>query len=261
MPLPHSTALEPWYPETATYGFDKVYVINLKRRPERLQKISLILRLLGIKFRIFDAVDGNALTDAEVARLHFLPGYEDPYAKRPMTKGEIGCFLSHYWIWRDIVDNKYQRVIVFEDDVRFAENATVELNRVVEDLMKTQLDWDLIYLGRKKMTPQGDEWYVPGHRYLSTVAYSYWTLGYALSQSGAQKLLNAKPEDKMMALDEFLPIMYDKHPNPKWSKHFSPRNLKAFAVYPVIVTPERYTHDEGYVSDTEASTVVNLART
>uniref|UniRef100_A0A915CU29 Uncharacterized protein n=1 Tax=Ditylenchus dipsaci TaxID=166011 RepID=A0A915CU29_9BILA len=107
------------------------------------------------------------------------------------------------------------------------------------------------------MTPPGDEFFVQGHQYLSTVGYSYWTLGYALSQTGAKKLLDANPLKKLMALDEFLPIMYDKHPNEGWKKHFDGhRTLLAFTVYPVIVQPERYTHEPGYVSDTEGSTII-----
>uniref|UniRef100_A0A7E4ZZN9 ZP domain-containing protein n=1 Tax=Panagrellus redivivus TaxID=6233 RepID=A0A7E4ZZN9_PANRE len=258
MPFPHSTALEPWYPEATTLSFDQIYVVNLKRRPERLQKMDLIMRLLGIEYRVFEAVDGLKLTDEQIASLRFLPGYEDPYYKRPMKAGEIGCFLSHYGVWQDVVRNGYDRVVVFEDDVRFSENSTIQLRKVVEDIMKTRLDWDLIYLGRKKMTPHGDEFYIPGHRYLSTLAYSYWTLGYALSNSGARKLIAAKPLEKLLALDEFLPIMYGQHPNNQWASYFEPRDVKGFATYPVIVTPERYTNDEGYISDTEASSIVNL---
>lgn len=42
-----------------------------------------------------------------------------------------------------------------------------------------------------------------------------------------------------MALDEFLPIMYNKHPNKAWKDQFSEeeRNLKAFAIYPVVLEP------------------------
>lgn len=47
---------------------------------------------------------------------------------------------------------------------------------------------------------------------LVVAGYSYWTLSYAISLQGAQKLLNAEPLSKMMPVDEFLPIMYDKHP-------------------------------------------------
>ncbi|KIH43226.1 hypothetical protein ANCDUO_26773 [Ancylostoma duodenale] len=41
-----------------------------------------------------------------------------------------------------------------------------------------------------------------------------------------------------------------------WSSFFPVRNLRAFTLYPLIVFPQRYTHEEGYVSDTEDSPVV-----
>jgi collagen beta-1,O-galactosyltransferase len=90
---------------------------------------------------------------------------------------------------------------------------------------------------------------------LSTVGYSYWTLGYALSLNGASKLIHADPLSRLLAIDEFLPIMYDKHPNKEWASYFPSRELLAYAVYPVVVVPERYTHQPGYVSDTEDSFV------
>jgi hypothetical protein len=54
--------------------------------------------------------------------------------------------------------------------------------------------------------------------------------------------------------------MYNQHPNKEWSKHFEPRNLNGYAVYPVIVTPERYTYDAGYISDTEVSPIINVQK-
>uniref|UniRef100_A0AC35GEH7 Uncharacterized protein n=1 Tax=Panagrolaimus sp. PS1159 TaxID=55785 RepID=A0AC35GEH7_9BILA len=258
--FPYSNVLNPRFPSPSTFGFDMIYVINLKRRPERLQKIDLIMKLLGIKYQHFEAVDGKALTDEDLLNLKFMPEYEDPFAKRPMTLGEVGCFLSHYKIWEDTVKQNYQNVIIFEDDIKFVVNSTNVLNGVMEDLIKTQLEWDIIYFGRKKMTSQGDEFFVQGHRYLSTLAYSYWTLGYALSLNGAKKLIEAKPLENLLTLDEFLPIMYNQHPNKEWSKHFKQRNLNGYAVYPVIVTPERYTYDDGYISDTEVSAIINVQK-
>jgi GR25 family glycosyltransferase involved in LPS biosynthesis len=34
--------------------------------------------------------------------IQMLPGYRDPYHGRPLTKGELGCFLSHYNIWKEV---------------------------------------------------------------------------------------------------------------------------------------------------------------
>lgn len=48
-----------------------------------------------------------------------LPGYKDPYSERVLTKGEVGCFLSHFNIWKKVVELQQQQVLVLEDDVRF----------------------------------------------------------------------------------------------------------------------------------------------
>uniref|UniRef100_A0A914HCF8 Glycosyltransferase 25 family member n=1 Tax=Globodera rostochiensis TaxID=31243 RepID=A0A914HCF8_GLORO len=254
MPFPVSSALQPWYPVPIKFGFDRIYLINLQRRPERLAKMREVLRLVGLDFNRFEAVDGQNLTGHELSTIRFLPGFEDPYFKRPMKKGEIGCFLSHFKVWEDIVQNGHQRAIVLEDDVRFSPNGTLILKRIIEDLTRTRLEWDLIYLGRKRIV--SDEAFVPGHRFLSSVAYSHWTLGYAISGTGARKLIAARPLERLLTLDEFLPIMYNRHPNAKWSAHFSPRDLRAFAAFPSVVEPERYTNQPGYVSDTEGSEVM-----
>lgn len=34
--------------------------------------------------------------------IHYLPGWKDPWGERPMTFGEVGCFLSHYNIWQKV---------------------------------------------------------------------------------------------------------------------------------------------------------------
>lgn len=62
------------------------------------------------------------------------------------------------------------------------------------------------------MQVQQPEQSVEGVNNLVEADYSYWTLGYALSQQGARKLLAADPFAKMLPVDEFLPIMFNKHP-------------------------------------------------
>lgn len=68
------------------------------------------------------------------------------------------------------------------------------------------------YVGRKRMQVAQPEVSVEGVNNLVEADYSYWTLGYALSQQGAKKLLAAQPFGKMLPVDEFLPVMFNKHP-------------------------------------------------
>ena len=53
---------------------------------------------------------------------------------------------------------------------------------------------------------------VPEIHNLVEADYSYWTLGYMMSLRGARKLLRAEPLSKVLPVDEFLPVMYNKHP-------------------------------------------------
>uniref|UniRef100_A0A3P8SEZ9 Cerebral endothelial cell adhesion molecule n=1 Tax=Amphiprion percula TaxID=161767 RepID=A0A3P8SEZ9_AMPPE len=232
----------------------QIFLINLRRRPDRRDRMLFSLNELEIDVKVVDAVDGNALnsSDIKILGVDLLPGYYDPFSGRTLTKGEVGCFLSHYYIWKEVREET--DALVLEDDVRFQANFKRRVLRLMEEVEQVELDWDIIYFGRKQVNP-GNEEAVENVRNLVVADYSYWTLSYAISLQGAQKLLNAEPLSKMLPVDEFLPIMYDKHPNEDYMSHFPNRNLQAFSVRPLLVQPCHYAGDPQWVSDTETSTL------
>ncbi|XP_048448404.1 procollagen galactosyltransferase 2-like [Rhincodon typus] len=195
-------------------GFDEIFMINLKRRTDRRKRMLHTLYEQEIEVKVVDAVDGKALNTSHLKALNIemLPGYHDPYSGRILTRGEIGCFLSHYYIWKEVIDRGLQKVLVLEDDNRFQPHFRRRITKLMEDIKENQLDWDLIYIGRKRMQVEHPEKSVPGIRNLVEADYSYWTLAYVISQQGAKKLVAAEPFGKMLPVDEFLPIMYNKHP-------------------------------------------------
>ncbi|XP_067086553.1 procollagen galactosyltransferase 2 [Osmerus mordax] len=237
--------------------FDEVFLVNLRRRVDRRTRMLSTMAALGLQATVTDAVDGKALNSSQLQALgiEMLPGYKDPYSGRVLTRGEIGCFLSHHSTWTQVVERNLQQVLVLEDDVRFEPRFKRRLQAIMDDIIKTQLDWDLIYVGRKRMQVQQPEQSVVGVNNLVEADYSYWTLGYALSNQGARKLLAAQAFNRMLPVDEFLPVMFNKHPNAAFMSHFSPRDLRAFSVEPLLLYPTHYTGEPGYVSDTETSTI------
>ena len=48
-------------------------------------------------------------SDIKLLGVDLLPGYFDPYSGRTLTKGEVGCFLSHYFIWKEVRANARTR--------------------------------------------------------------------------------------------------------------------------------------------------------
>ncbi|CAJ0943333.1 unnamed protein product, partial [Mesorhabditis belari] len=252
----HSRSVRPFREEPSKLGFDEIFLINLERRKDRLRRAEEIMGILGIDFQLWKATDGHNLP--QDLAMHYLPGYLDPFHQRPMKAGEIGCFLSHYRIWEEIVKRGLKKTIVFEDDIRVTADGLQVLKETMEDLGKKREPWDFVYLGRKINSAEG-EFFVTGHRHLSTIGYSYWTLGYMISLDGAKKLLATEPLKRLLPVDEYLPIMYNKHPNKEWASNFvGYEKLIAYATHPVVVVPQRYTFQEGYVSDTEASHIVTL---
>ncbi|XP_070700955.1 procollagen galactosyltransferase 2-like [Pempheris klunzingeri] len=248
----HTVAKQP-----GKMGFDEIFLINLRRRSDRRERMLSTLNVLGINTTLTEAVDGTALNSSQLQAMgiDMLPGYKDPYSDRVLTRGEIGCFLSHYNIWKQVVQEELQQVLLLEDDVRFEPSFSSRLVSIMENVHRVGLEWDLIYVGRKRLQVKEAERWVKGVSNLVHPDYSYWTLGYVLSLNGAKKLLQAKPLNKMLPVDEFLPVMFNKHPKDEYLQYFEPRDLRAFSVEPLLLFPTHYTGEPGYFSDTETSTI------
>lgn len=245
------------YPPKSKLSFSEIFMINLKRRPERRIKMELTLKELGIDYTYFEAVDGRKLTDEVIAEkgIVLMPEYLDPYHKRPMKMGEIGCFLSHYTIWQRMVENNLEEVLILEDDIKFEpyfRNQAVELMKEARAIG----GYDLIYFGRKRLEETED--YIEQTTNFVKVSYTYWTLGYVITLNGAKKLLAVDPLKRLLPVDEFLPIMFDQHPNDTWKLNYDNRNLIAWSVNPLILFPTHYTGEEGYISDTEDSKQIDI---
>ena len=254
-PLPYEQDLKQYLmqePLKDKLDVDNIYFVNLERRPDRRIKMEHCFDQLGIERQLVEAVDGKLLDEEYLKRkgIEMLPIFKEPFHGRPLTFGEIGCFMSHYGIWQDMVKNHFSKAIIFEDDIRFEPNFRDHLYRLYRELESLTLEWDLVFLGRKILHNATEPW-VDGSNLLVHVDYTYWTLAYMLSLEGANKLLAAEPLGKMLPVDEFLPIMYNRHPRKDWKEFFPERNLRAFSVHPLLVQPTHYTGENGYFSDTE----------
>lgn len=70
---------------------------------------------------------------------------------------------------------------------------------------------------------------------------------------------DANPIEKLLPVDEFLPIMFNKHVNETWKNHFENRSLVAWSAAPLLLYPAYYSGDDGYISDTEDSALINTS--
>jgi glycosyl transferase, family 25 len=128
--------------------FDKVLVLTVPRFKERQEKVKQ--RLSGISFDFFYGVDKNDLSEESISSNYHYDKKNSLAVRQyypPLNSGEIACALSHRNIYQAMIDNNWQHVLVFEDDVVPDENNISMLPEIVKEL---PADWELFYLGYLK---------------------------------------------------------------------------------------------------------------
>lgn len=151
-------------------NIDKIFVINLEYRTDRLERISTVLNQMNLKFEVFNAVNGlmineNFVYDGEKIGEPYPGGWHH-------FKCQIGCFLSHYEILKICKDRGYERVLILEDDCEFCDNFIQRFNNVFKNI---PLDWDFIYLS----CSQPD--FIENYDGFAKISFAYTTHSYVLN--------------------------------------------------------------------------------
>jgi GR25 family glycosyltransferase involved in LPS biosynthesis len=116
--------------------FDKVVVINLDRRTDRMEQLVPQLEKLGIQYERHSAVDGKEL------------------GINPIFAGT----MSHVEVLKN---NRDSKILVLEDDAQFVDNFNEKFEEVMQTLPN---DSDIFYLGALlpkstgKVTPVNQHW-------------------------------------------------------------------------------------------------------
>jgi len=186
-----------------------IWVVNLDRSPDRWAQTQEELAKQGLQADRFPATDGKAMTDAE------LEEGATWWARHFCTPGMIGCFMSHLRIWKAVVAQGLECVIVFEDDVVPHNNFKHSIKAVLEELEALPDGWDICLLGAigcvnpireplhmrfYELGPGGGRPAPKGSRTRSLSDHIFvprrpaGTHAYMVSKSGAQKLAKQLPK-------------------------------------------------------------------
>jgi len=225
------------------------YCINIPKRPDRLEMFQTEAERAGLNDytmttdwpKNLNGIDitSSWLKENGYAKFDWQIDSDNRWWSRPLTKGELGCMISHTEIWH----RSKGHTLILEDDVVFTENWKVKLHNAIETLNVINEDWDLLYLGR---VPQNDsEIRVTDN--LVKPKYTFCTYAYMLSPRGLNRIKEYNVEQGLIPADEFLTATYHKHPRDDVSLKYPP-TLSAYAIEPHIVL-QRDKDEAG--SDTE----------
>jgi glycosyl transferase family 25 len=168
----------------------QLYVINLDRNQERYANFVENCKnvMNNVQVERFSAVDGNDISYKELEDIvapHILQGINDidrthkRISDEQMTRGMVGCYLSHIRIYEQNFD-KSNIVFIFEDDGKFDANV-FDIAMNFKDIPD---DWDIILLGTVRIFS-----YIQHSESWKRV-YDFWgTQGYIINDKGMKKML------------------------------------------------------------------------
>jgi phosphorylcholine metabolism protein LicD len=163
--------------------FEYAWVINLKRRPDRLKQSVNRLKKIGITPKIYTALDAKSE--------YVISDYKN--IKHPhISLGEYACYLSHKTLWEYIYSLNIPYAIIFEDDIILEDNITKNdiINRI-----KGSKGFNILFLGHcfSNISNFRDP--------LTLVGTGLCLNAYIISRSAIQKLLEENKYDYLYPVD------------------------------------------------------------
>ena len=172
------------------------YVLNLLRRTDRKEAVEVAMDAAGVKdgdYEFFEAIDGKelVLTD-DIGKLFM----GNDFGSR---RGVIGCALSHYTLWKQLMaDATNEYYTIFEDDITLVDGfkAKWDSAKGAADAGNGKADTDMIFLGyhvreeNKSTITAVPENPIEDKIPLKKDVYIGGFYGYIITKKGAKKLLD-----------------------------------------------------------------------
>ena len=173
----------------------RIYLINLEKSKDRLERFKRNASLNNLSFTRFEGVD---------LRKEKIECYSDILGKgfdgkTAFPLGSTGCFLSHWKIWKQIIQEDLKYAIICEDDAQFYCNPFMALS-----MIELPDDVHVVYLNQRvarglllESDPNN-----PRSNYIATTAEAARSIihnslrlnaigneAYLITKNGAQKLI------------------------------------------------------------------------
>ncbi|AXQ99893.1 glycosyltransferase family 25 protein [Pseudoalteromonas piscicida] len=216
-----------------------IFLINLDSCTDRLVESTFQFDKFSLPFERVSAIKGAELS-TDVLGMSYCKLKNAKQYFRPLTLGEIGCYLSHIKVLNKIVELELPYAFIFEDDFQLH----YDLAQIDQLVAVLPFDWDMIKLfqsEKNKRTPIAS---FPLNKSLSLFVQNKvpaGTVAQLVSLEGAKKILS-----KSIPFGRPIDIDY---------QHFWEKELSVFVMSPCPVS-----HGEKFASTIDRAPSVTGAK-
>ena len=157
-----------------------IFVINLPVSTDRLHSMQQQLSAIDKDFITIKAVNGSEIADDEF----FFYKREVSYA---ITKGEVGCAMSHLKAYKQLLDSEYDLALILEDDVTIPVDIEEHLDSIAKNNSNRHSTVTLLsevhHYQNKSLYSTGKD------RHVHKVFNAAFSHGYVINRPAAKKML------------------------------------------------------------------------
>ena len=130
-----------------------------------------------------DAIMATRMNDKEV--------YAHTIANTFLSKGEVGCALSHKKVYEEFLRTNENSIAIFEDDIKFSDECTIETIKKIMGIVNHMTRPAVVVLQKsiyhhKKLHNVKDNLFIYSARNL------FCTHGYIINRAGAESILKVQ---------------------------------------------------------------------
>ena len=183
-----------------------IYCITMKSNSDRVKNVLKQKKIIN-DLHIFDAINVQNWEKEQVLEIY--KDYVDVNTLKNVTKGAIGCYISHLKLYELFEKSKKDYMIVLEDDFKVKDNFYKNIEQLLVDLPS---NFDFVYIYYDKIYYKKSL-----SKFKTTKTYKkcepmYQTLGYIISKKFLKKF-DKKKKIKKPIDNELMEIMKNKKVN------------------------------------------------
>jgi glycosyl transferase family 25 len=184
-----------------------IYIINLKRDVQKREHMIKEMSKFDLDYELIEAIDGSLLSESEISEVYDKEKSISSIG-RELSRGEIGCALSHRNIYKKMIDDSIKEAVILEDDVELPQDLIAILNKN----KKFPKDCELMLFGYWQNQVIDVKFFISfyffkyfwkNYKIVRFASNMYGTYGYFITQNGAKKLLEILDQKIYMPIDHY----------------------------------------------------------